>query len=376
MSDGAERNRDGTGEAVATDRAAAIQNRAMSAVRSAGRVAFGDRLGLTLFLGAVLWCGALWRVGIFITDTVTVANALANVANGHLAILDSPYALTLGEQPGLVEVDGQAYGRNYGHVLLALPLLLLLQAGTALVAPKLLLAGAWSLGLVAFAGQFGRLTGREQIVAIGSVGALIVFVGNVLSVTALPEGVLALVALQLSTIFAAAFVAFTAFVGNLRISIRVVGWFFSSFRRFCVVLRTRRIRFFGGALVCPSSRVFGAAEPVRIPSQLPDFLHVDTSFLGTFETLGSLKDTVRRPFDRLGFDAEDSKPRSVAALRDFAFLQPTLQFLAPLLRVSETFTQRTCSFFDSLRTGIFDPSVEGFVLYSLAYFRTLGVHGD
>jgi hypothetical protein len=190
-----------------TDRTTSVQKRASSAVRSVGRVAFGDRLGLTLFLGAVLWCGALWRVGIFIQDTVTVANALANVANGHLAILDSPYALTLGEQPGLVEVDDQAYGRNYGHVLLALPLLWLLELGSALVAPKLLLAGAWSLGLVAFAGQVGRLTGREQIAAIGSVGALLVFVGNVLSVTALPEGVLALVALQLSTIFAAAFVA-------------------------------------------------------------------------------------------------------------------------------------------------------------------------
>ncbi|MEF8785938.1 MAG: hypothetical protein V5A45_08395, partial [Haloarculaceae archaeon] len=202
-----ESTRDGAEESMTTDRAASVQKRASSAVRSVGRVAFGDRLGLTLFLGAVLWCGALWRVGIFIQDTVTVANALANVADGHLAILDSPYALTLGEQPGLVEVDGQAYGRNYGHVLLALPLLWLLEVGSALVAPKLLLAGAWSLGLVAFTGQVGRLTGREQIAAIGSVGALLVFVGNVLSVTALPEGVLALVALQLSTIVAAAFIA-------------------------------------------------------------------------------------------------------------------------------------------------------------------------
>lgn len=207
MSDSTESNRGVAGEAVTTDRAATLRNRAASAVRSAGRVAFGDRLGLTVFLGAVLWCGALWRVGILIQDTVTVANALANVADGHLAILDSPYALTLGEQPGLVEVDGQAYGRNYGHVLLALPLLWVLEVGTALVAPKLLLAGAWSLGLVAFAGQLGRVTGRKQIVAVGSVGALLVFVGNVLFVTALPEAVLALVALQLSTIFAAAFIA-------------------------------------------------------------------------------------------------------------------------------------------------------------------------
>jgi hypothetical protein len=189
------------------DRIESAGTRATSAVRDVGRVVFGDRLGLALFLGAVLWCGALWRVGIFIQDTVTVANALANVADGHLAILDSPYALTLGEQPGLVTVDGQAYGRNYGHVLLALPLLWVLELGAGLVAPKLLLAGAWSLGLVGFSVLVGRFTGRDRLTTLGSLVALGVFAGNVLTVTALPEGVLALVALQLSTILAAALTA-------------------------------------------------------------------------------------------------------------------------------------------------------------------------
>ncbi len=206
MSDGTQQEqRESTASTL--DRIESVGTRARSAVRAVGRVVFGDRLGLALFLGAVLWCGALWRVGIFIQDTVTVANALANVADGHLAILDSPYALTLGEQPGLVTVDGQAYGRNYGHVLLALPLLWLLELGAGLVAPKLLLAGAWSLGLVAFSMLVGRFTGRDRLTTLGSLVALGVFAGNLLTVTALPEGVLALVALQLSTILAAALIA-------------------------------------------------------------------------------------------------------------------------------------------------------------------------
>ncbi len=176
-------------------------------VRGLGRLLFGDRLGLSLFLGAVLWLGALWRVGIFIQDTVAVANALANVAEGRLALVDSPYSLFLGPQPGIVEVDGTLYGRNYGHVLLALPLLWLLQAGTALVGTKLLLAGAWSLALVAFATQAGTLTGRHEVRTVLSGVALLVFGGNLATASALPDGVLALIALQLSTLFVAAFIA-------------------------------------------------------------------------------------------------------------------------------------------------------------------------
>lgn len=181
--------------------------RVTETLRALGRLLVGDRLGLALFLGVALWCGALWRVGIFIQDTVTVANALANVADGRLALVDAPYSLTLGPQPGIVEVDGTLYGRNYGHVLLALPFLWVLQGATTLVGTKVLLAGAWSLGLVAFATQAGELVGSRKLRTVLSGVALLVFAGNLATATTLPDGVLALVALQLSTLLAAAFIS-------------------------------------------------------------------------------------------------------------------------------------------------------------------------
>lgn len=179
----------------------------LAVTRAAGRLVFGDRTGLALFLGAVLWLAATWRIGIFIQDTVAVASALANVGAGRLALVDIPYSLSIGPQPGVVEVGGQSFGRNYGHVLLALPVLYLLKGLSALVAPKLLLAGGWSLGLLAFASQVARVTGRQRIRVVGSVAALLVFVGNVAVARAIPDGILALVALQLTTMLVGAYIA-------------------------------------------------------------------------------------------------------------------------------------------------------------------------
>ena len=52
---------------------------------------FGDRVGLGVFLVAVVFLGLCWRVGFFITDSKTVANLLANVADGRLAVVETPY---------------------------------------------------------------------------------------------------------------------------------------------------------------------------------------------------------------------------------------------------------------------------------------------
>jgi hypothetical protein len=186
---------------------AGAYRRAVTAVRQAGTWVFGDRAGLALFLGAVLWLAALWRIGIFIQDTVAVASALANVGAGRLALVDIPYSLTIGPQPGVVEVGGQTFGRNYGHVLLALPVLYLLKGLSLLADPKLLLAGGWSLGLVAFAIQVERVTGRRWIATAGSAVALVVFAGNVATARTLPDGILALVALQLTTLLVAGYLA-------------------------------------------------------------------------------------------------------------------------------------------------------------------------
>jgi len=186
---------------------------------------FGDRLGLALFLGSLACFGAWWRIGFFITDSTTVANALVNVGNGRLAVVETPYSLTLGSQPGLVRVGDQAFGRNYGHVLLALPALWLLEAATAVTDLTLFLAGLWSLVLVAFAGQVATLTHRDGVATVGSAVALVLFAGNALTARSLSGGdqpwaavstaqsgpPLELVALQVTTMLAAALLATTMY---------------------------------------------------------------------------------------------------------------------------------------------------------------------
>jgi uncharacterized membrane protein YgcG len=175
------------------------------------RVLFGDRVGLVVFLGTVLWCVSFWRIGIFITDTLTVANTLANVANGHLAIEQTPYSLTIGSQPGVVRVGDQVFGRNYGHVFLALPLVWILEGVSLVTDPRLLLAGGWSLLLITFAGQIRRITGRARALTVGSGVALVIFLLYVALATPLSEKLLPLVALQLSTILATALLATTLY---------------------------------------------------------------------------------------------------------------------------------------------------------------------
>ncbi len=71
--------------------------------RQVGTAIFGDRYGYVLWLGLLVTFGLYWRVGIFVTDTYTTANALVAVSNGHLHIVETPYSLTLGAQPGLHE---------------------------------------------------------------------------------------------------------------------------------------------------------------------------------------------------------------------------------------------------------------------------------
>jgi len=186
---------------------------------------FGDRLGLVIFLGSVAGFFLWWRIGFFITDSTTVANALVNVGNGRLEMIETPYSLTVGSQPGLVRVDDQLFGRNYGHVLLALPVLWLLEGASAVTDPALLLAGVWSLLVVAVATQVAALTGTQEIGTTGSVLALVLFVGNVVTSTSLSDGdqpwaavttaqsgvPLELLALQITTMLAGAVLATTTY---------------------------------------------------------------------------------------------------------------------------------------------------------------------
>ncbi|MFT4922222.1 MAG: putative membrane protein YgcG [Haloarculaceae archaeon] len=186
---------------------------------------FGDRIGLSIFLGALVSFVAWWRIGFFITDSTTIVNTLVNVADGRLAVVDTPYSLTIGSQPGLHRVGDQLFGRNYGQVLLALPVLWALEFLGVVVDTRLLLAGGWSLLVVGFAGQIARVTDRRQIASLGSAVALVLFVVNVATATslsagqqpwaaatsALSGGPNALIALQITTMLGAAVVATTMY---------------------------------------------------------------------------------------------------------------------------------------------------------------------
>lgn len=173
---------------------------------AAGRWCFGDRRGLVLWLGLVCWFGLTWRIGFFIQDTYAMANTLVALADGQLHVTELRYSLTFSSQPGLYESQGRAYGRNYGMLVLAVPLVWALEGLATVVAPRLLLAGLWvgfGLALVTQLAEFDRFD-RGRTRAVGSVLVVSLFVGSVLTATDLPADRIALVALQLSTVLAAA----------------------------------------------------------------------------------------------------------------------------------------------------------------------------
>lgn len=175
------------------------------ATRRAGAVVFGDRLGVILFLAGLVFVTSYWRIGIFVSDSYALGNTLVNVADGHLAVRNIQYSLTFGSQPGLYDVDGTIYGRNYGHVFLSLPVLWVLQGLSAVFDPRLALAGGWSVLLFVLIDQVGYVRNRRPRYALaGSVLALLCFGTNAALASPLDETWLPLVALQLTTMVAAA----------------------------------------------------------------------------------------------------------------------------------------------------------------------------
>ena len=175
-------------------------------VTDAGRWLFGDRQGVVLWLALVFWFGLTWRVGFFIQDTYATANTLVALADGQLHVTELRYSITFGGQPGLYEYNGRLYGRNYGQLVVAVPLVWALEGLAAVVDPRLLLAGLWAgVGLagVAQLSHTARFD-RQRTRAIGSSLVAVLFIASVLTATDLPREQLALVAFQLSTILAAA----------------------------------------------------------------------------------------------------------------------------------------------------------------------------
>jgi hypothetical protein len=130
-----------------------------------GRLLFGDRRGLVIFLAGVLGLGLFWRAGLFITDSATMVRTLDAVAGGSLRI-----DVVTGDHfsaPGAVVHDGWVYGRNYGQVVLALPLRLGLEALSWIASIRVGLVAIWHLLALGLVVQLDRLLGGTEWLKTG-----------------------------------------------------------------------------------------------------------------------------------------------------------------------------------------------------------------
>ncbi|WP_224333838.1 hypothetical protein [Haloprofundus halobius] len=169
---------------------------------------FGDRAGLALFLLSLVFFGLFWRVGVFVNDTYTVANAFVGVADGHLHVDELRYGPAHGATPGMNVVDGRLYGRNYGQMALALPILWALELSALVADPRLLVVGAWSLTLLGACVVVGRAVDRPAMGnAVGALLGVASFGVNLPFAMSLDPKWFPLVALQLASMYAAALAA-------------------------------------------------------------------------------------------------------------------------------------------------------------------------
>ena len=187
-------------------------------------VVFGDRVGSVLFCGALLFFLSYWRIGIFVSDTYTIANTLVAVADGHLHIARIVYGPSSGTTPGMHVADGRLYGRNYGLVFFALPFLWVIEGVTTVADPRVAISALWSLLALEVCLRLGSILGSERAFALlGSSVALASLAGNVAVATPLDPRWFPLVALQVSTMVAAALVGVLVYRLLARVYDRQVG---------------------------------------------------------------------------------------------------------------------------------------------------------
>ncbi|EMA21743.1 hypothetical protein [Haloarcula marismortui] len=167
-------------------------------------VLFGDRLGLTVFLATVVLFGLLWRTAFLINDSYTLANGLYSLSNGQLALTEAAYGPGL-ETPGASRYGGQWYARNYGVIVLSLPLVFVLDLLAAVVELRIALVALWSLALLALVVQCSYYTDGDWLLYGGTVAVLGLFGLNVTLAQPLNADRTHLYALQLTHLLIAAF---------------------------------------------------------------------------------------------------------------------------------------------------------------------------
>lgn len=171
-----------------------------------GRLIFGDRIGLAIFLGAFCFGILFWRAGWFITDNLTLARTLEALSEGRVWIErvegDSHF-----NAPGADVRDGKVYGRNYGQLVISLPALFVLQAIDHVADIRVALVAVLHLAALGCAVVVGDLFERRQLTIYAAVPVVsLLFVGNLFLATTATELTddLPLAALQLTSVLVTA----------------------------------------------------------------------------------------------------------------------------------------------------------------------------
>lgn len=172
------------------------------------RVLFGERLGFTVFLVTLLFVGSFWRMDFAINDNETLANGVQALSNGHLAFVDPQFGGENGVAPGTKYHDGARYAREYGLVVPATIIALVFQGLSQVFSLGVLIVGAWCLILLLATRELTRdARYRDEIRLAGTLGVVVLFVGNVLLAAPIETGTIPLLALQVWTMLCCGFVA-------------------------------------------------------------------------------------------------------------------------------------------------------------------------
>lgn len=175
-------------------------------LKDLGARVFGDRLGVIVFLAALVLYLGYWRIGMLINDTYTVANTLVAVADGQFHVERAVYGPHL-ETPGMGTRDGRYYGRNYGQVFLALPFLWAIEGVTLVSDLRVALAALWAFSLLGLARLVGAELDRPTVgTYVGCGLAVVVFFAVLVGATTIDATQHYIIALQLQTMVAAALV--------------------------------------------------------------------------------------------------------------------------------------------------------------------------
>lgn len=169
----------------------------------AGRLLFGDRIGLALFLGTLCFGVLIWRNSVFITDNVTLARTLGALSEGRLWV--EPAGEGALSSPGAEVRDGRVYGRNYGQLVVSLPALWLLRGVDAVANLRVGLTGACHLVGLALGVVVSDLLGRRRTgTVLAGVFVLVSFLANLALATQIPSQDMPMLALQVTGLVATA----------------------------------------------------------------------------------------------------------------------------------------------------------------------------